>query len=126
VAPPVPDHATLARRRRTVRIDMAESPRRGPMDIVLDSAGLKVFGPGEWARAKHGETRRSWRKLHVCVDPDRGGIVAHELTDDDASDASQAGALVARSDGRIRAIYADGACHGAPTCAAKPVTERVR
>jgi hypothetical protein len=56
---PVPDHTTLARRRRTVSIDMAESPRQGPMDIVLDSTGLKFHGPGEWARAKHGEKRRS-------------------------------------------------------------------
>jgi hypothetical protein len=115
---PVPDHTTLARRRRTVSIDMAESPRRGPMDIVLDSTGLKFHGPGEWARAKHGEKRRSWRKLHVSVDPDRGEIIAHALTDDDTSDASQAGGLTARSGGRIRTVFADGAYDGAPVYAA--------
>jgi hypothetical protein len=58
---PIPDHTTLARRRRSVMVDQAESPRRGPMDIVLDSTGLKLYGPGEWSRAKHGEKRRSWR-----------------------------------------------------------------
>jgi hypothetical protein len=79
---PVPDHTTLARRRRSVMVDQAESPRRGPMDIVLDSTGLKFYGPGEWARAKPREKRRAWRKLHVAIDPDRGEIVAHELTDD--------------------------------------------
>ena len=59
----VPDHTTLARRRRTVDVQHRRWPRRGPVDIVIDSTGLKFFGAGEWARAKHGETRRSWRKL---------------------------------------------------------------
>jgi hypothetical protein len=116
--PPAPAHTTLARRRRIVSIDMANSPRHGPMDIVLDSTGLKFHGPGEWARAKHGEKRRSWRKLHVSVDPDRGEIVAHARTDDAASDASQAGGLVARSGGRIRTVFAEGAYDGAPVYAA--------
>jgi len=35
-----------------------------PVDIVIDSTGLKFHGAGEWSRTKHGESRRSWRKLH--------------------------------------------------------------
>ncbi len=97
---PVPDHGTLARR------------RRGPMSIVLDSAGLEFHGPGERSRAWHGEKRRSSGKLHVAIDPERGGIVAHELTDDDMSGATRAGASVARSGGRIRTVFVDGATHG--------------
>ncbi|MEL6646070.1 MAG: IS5 family transposase [Pseudomonadota bacterium] len=62
---PVPDHTTLARRRRTVRVDQHAPGRRAPVDLVLDSTGLKFFGAGEWARQKHGEKRRSWRKLHI-------------------------------------------------------------
>lgn len=57
----VPDHTTLARRRRTVDVRERRWPRnKGPVDIVIDSNGLKFLGAGEWARAKHGETRRSW------------------------------------------------------------------
>jgi len=47
--------------------------------------------------ARHGETRRSWRKLHLSVNPDDNGIIAHELTDDDTSDAAMIGGLVASS-----------------------------
>ena len=92
---PVPDHTTLARRRRTVAVDMHTSAHPKPVDIVLDSTGLKFYGPGEWDRAKHGERRRAWRKLHVSVDPATSEIVAHELTNSDTSDAAMAGPLIA-------------------------------
>jgi len=94
---PTPDHTTLSRRRRTVAVNMHTSAHSRPTDIVLDSTGLKFYGGGEWARAKHGETRRSWRKLHISVDPASSEIVAHELTDDDTSDAAMAGPLVSGS-----------------------------
>lgn len=55
----VPDHTTLARRRRTVKVCDRRWPRKGPVEIVIDSTGLKFFGAGERARAKHAETRRS-------------------------------------------------------------------
>lgn len=103
---PAPDHTTLSRRRRTVAVDMHTSGHRRPTDIVLDSTGLKFYGAGEWARARHGETRRSWRKLHISVDPADSEIVAHELTDDDTSDAVMAGLLVAGSGGNIRRVIA--------------------
>ncbi|WP_167388075.1 IS5 family transposase [Brucella grignonensis] len=108
----VPDHTTLARRRRTVDVC---SIRRRPVDIVIDSTGLKFYGPGEWARAKHGETRRSWRKLHISVNADDNEILAHVLTDDDTSDSAMIGKLVANSCGNIRSVIADGAYGGEPT-----------
>jgi IS5 family transposase len=109
---PVPDHTTLARRRRTVDVYDDRWPRKGPIGIVIDSTGLKFFGAGEWAR--HGETRRSWRKLHLSVNPDDNEIIAHELTDDDTSDAAMIGGLVASSGGNVRRVIADGAYDGAP------------
>lgn len=114
----VPDHTTLARRRRTVETTDCCWPRKGPVDIVIDSTGLKFHGAGEWARAKHGETRRSWRKLHISVNPDDNEIIAFELTDDDTSDAAMIGELVEASGGNIRAVIADGAYDGEPTYAA--------
>ena len=117
---PVPDHTTLARRRRTVAVDMHISAHPKPVDIVLDSTGLKFYGPGEWDRAKHGERRRAWRKLHVSVDPASSEIVAHELTDSDTSDAAMAGPLAAGSGGNIRRVIADGAYDG------QPVTDAIR
>ena len=49
---PVPDHTTLARRRRTVRVDQHPPGRTAPVDLVLDSTGLKFLGAGEWARQR--------------------------------------------------------------------------
>jgi hypothetical protein len=37
--------------------------------LLLDSAGLQLFDQGEWDAAKHGRTRRRWRKLHVVIPP---------------------------------------------------------
>ena len=91
---PVPEHTTLSRRRRTVDVVPETGTNKRPADIVLDSTGLKFFGAGEWARARHGETRRSWRKLHISVDPARSEIRAHELTGDDTADATMAGSPV--------------------------------
>lgn len=111
----VPDHTTLARRRRIVETSDFRWPRKGPIDIVIDSTGLKFHGAGEWARAKHGESRRSWRKLHISVNPEDNEIIACELTDDDTSDASMIAGLVANSGGNIRSVIADGAYDGKPT-----------
>ena len=111
---PVPDHTTLSRRRRTVDVVVETSTNKWPTDIVLVSTGLKFFGAGEWARAKHGETRRSWRKLHISVDPASSEIRTHELTGDDTADATMAGPLVAGSGGMIRRVFADGAYDGVP------------
>ncbi|MEO1495343.1 MAG: IS5 family transposase [Pseudomonadota bacterium] len=114
VAIPVPDHTTLARRRRTLAVDMHTSAHPRLVDIVLDSTGLKFYGPGEWDRTKHGERRRAWRKLHVSINPATSEIVAHELTDSDTSDGAMAGPLVAGSGGQIRRVIADGAYDGQP------------
>ncbi len=82
--------------------------------MVLESTGLKFHGSGEWARTKHREKRRSWRKIHVSVDPARCEIVAHELTDDNTSDPAIAGSSVLNAGGRVRRVSADGAYDGAP------------
>jgi hypothetical protein len=63
---------------------------------------------------KHGETRRSWHKLHLSIDPASHEVVAHELADDDTADSVMAGKLVANSGGSIGRVIADGACDGAP------------
>ena len=87
---PVPDHTPLSRRRRTVDVALETGTNKRSTDIVLDSTGLKFFGAGE-SRARHGETRRSWRKLHISVDPAGSEIRAHELTGDDTADATMVG-----------------------------------
>src|SRR5215208_3321320 len=62
----VPDHTTFSRRSPglTLSTALARAQASGPVHVVIDAAGLKVYGAGEWLIEKHGtRTRRSWRKL---------------------------------------------------------------
>ena len=64
----VPDHTTLSRRSAAMPLAMDLARAKGPVHVVVDSTGLKVYGAGEWQQAKHGRrARRSWRKLHVSI-----------------------------------------------------------
>ena len=54
-----------------------ETVPHGPMHLIIDSTGPKLFGRGEWDEGKHGRARRSWRKLHLGVDADTGGRHCH-------------------------------------------------
>ena len=105
----VPDHTTLSRRSRLLRIRPSARPRRGPIHLVVDATGLKIFGQGEWARAKHGATgvHAGWRKLHLGVDR-RGCIVTADLTDSDVADASAFPRLLRRVRGRVKKVTMDG------------------
>jgi transposase len=110
---PVPDHTTLSRRSARLTLTIALKKPKGPVNIVIDSSGLKIFGAGEWLHEKHGgKPRRSWRRLHLAVDPDSSGILAVELTDE--GDASLVGPLLDQIDGPVAAVLADGAYDGEP------------
>src|SRR3954451_16187917 len=101
----VSDHSTLCRRAETREVPRPK-PRgdgagggagrdTGPMHLLVDSTGLKLYGAGEWLVEKHGaKRRRSWRKMHLGADPETGRIVAATLTDRDEDDASQVGPLL--------------------------------
>ncbi len=113
----VPDHTTFARRSPglTLAAALARAQASGPVHVVIDATGLKVYGAGEWLVEKHGERgRREWRKLHLAVDPDSGEILACELTSNDEGDASQVGPLLEQIPAPLGAVIADGAYDGEP------------
>ena len=58
--------------------------------------------------------RRTWRKLHLAVDPESGEILASELTTTEEGDASQVSPLLAQITGPIASVIADGAYDGEP------------
>ncbi len=59
-----------------------------PVHAVIDSTGLKVFGEGEWKVRQHGYAkRRTWRKLHLCLDEETGEILSTCLTDNSFKDS---------------------------------------
>jgi hypothetical protein len=112
---PVPDHTTFSRRSAGLIVGRAVRPVTGPVNVVIDSTGLKVFGAGEWQREKHGgKGRRTWRKLHLAADPDTGEILASELTTTEDGDASQVGPLLDQISSPIASVTADGAYDGEP------------
>ena len=112
---PVPDHTTFSRRSADLAVAAALTSTDGPVTVGIDSTGLKVFGKGEWHLERHGgQARRSWRKLHLAVDPDTGEILASELTSKDDGDASLVGPLLDQIARPIATVLADGAYDGKP------------
>jgi transposase len=111
-----PDHSTLSRRATTLpSVSLGRIPD-GPLHVLIDSTGLKVYGAGEWLQEKHGaRARRSWRKLHLAVDAASRMIVAQTLTEKEMGDPSQVGPLLDQIEGDIEQVTADGAYDGAPT-----------
>jgi hypothetical protein len=105
----IPDFTSLAKRAANVGISLDVAKRSGPIDVVVDSTGLKVFGEGEWKMRKHGKSkRRTWRKLHLAVNPDTHEIEAEALTENSCDDASQADELLDQVKGKVRRFYGDG------------------
>ena len=83
-----PDHTTLSRRSKQLKVSLRRIPTKGAIHLIVDSSGLSIVGEGEWATAKHGKRgKRGWKKLHLAVD-EAGVIVAQELTDSTGDDAS--------------------------------------
>ena len=107
VALPVPDHTTLSRRGRALRLDLRADAGRG-IDLAIDSTGLRLARPS-------GGGREGWRKLHIAVDPDTGRVLAEELTRSEAHDTVPVPAMLGRIAGRIGRVYGDGAYAGGPT-----------
>jgi hypothetical protein len=105
----VPDHSTLSRRGRTVQIRLPKRAR-GPLQVVMDSSGLKVFGEGEWKVRQHGwSKRRTWRKIHLSVDVASGEVQAAMLSTAGVSDAEMVEPMLAQIDEPLERITADGA-----------------
>ena len=110
IALDIPDYTSLAKRAARLGVVLDVRKHSGPIDVVVDSTGLKVFGEGEWKIRKHGKSkRRTWRKLHLAVNPDTHEIEAETLTENSCDDASQVDDLLDQATGKIDRFYGDGA-----------------
>lgn len=124
----IPDYTRLSRRAAELEIEMKKTgKKKGHIDVVLDSTGLKIYGEGEWKTRTHGKSkRRTWRKLHIGIDPKTGEIVATDITKAEAADCKSVKCLLSGLTG-VDKVYADGAymfkCSMDPIAAigAKPV-----
>lgn len=111
----VPNHTTLSRRCRALSVGRtarhnAVKASSGPIHVLIDSTGLKIYGAGQWLEEKHGvKAPRQWHKLHLAVDADTGEIIAEVITGQNASDISQIEALLERIDTPMASFTGDGA-----------------
>lgn len=106
---PVPDHTTLSKRGKEVRVSLPKKANQ-KLNIVMDSTGLKIYGEGEWKVRQHGVSkRRTWRKLHIGANPEDGEIQAVILTENSISDDMAVADLLKQIEQEIEEFAADGA-----------------
>jgi IS5 family transposase len=106
---PVPDYTTLCRRAGTLCIDLPKKSA-GPLHLVIDSTGLKVYGEGEWKVRQHGYSkRRTWIKLHLAIDPATHEIQAAMVTEPGVTDAEAVPDLLGQVENPVTGASADGA-----------------
>jgi transposase len=106
----VPSYTQLSRRAKGLSKKISKLSTRQPTDIVFDSTGLKVYGEGEWKVRQHGKSkRRTWRKLHIGMDPKTKEIIVCELTLNSQGDAETAVKLIRQVSKRVKNVYGDGA-----------------
>ena len=105
-----PDHSTLSRRLRELNLTLPVKNLNQRRHLVIDSTGVKVYGEGEWKVRQHGwSQRRTWRKLHLCVDEATLEIVTAVASTNDVSDAEMLPALLEDAPGEIVQVSAEGA-----------------
>ena len=84
----VPDFSTLCRRQRTLNVSLPYRGGTGPLNLLIDSTGIKAEGEGEWNARKHGGSkRRIWRKIHIEIDEETLEVRAIEVTGSNIGDA---------------------------------------
>jgi len=77
----VPVYTTLCRRQKTLAVQIPYRRAEGPLNLLVDSTGIKFLGDGEWQARKHGvQGRRQWRKVHLAMDTATSDIRAVEFT----------------------------------------------
>lgn len=104
-----PDHTTLSRRGQHLDVALRRVVVAGAVHLIVDSTGLSIVGEGEWAAAKHGRKGfQGWKKLHLGVD-EHGVILAQEVTDAHADDATTGVELIEQVEGAISSVTADAA-----------------
>ncbi len=111
----VPSYSQICRRAKDLRKVLKKLSHRRPCDIVFDSTGLKVYGEGEWKVRQHGVSkRRTWRKLHIGMDPNSGEVIVGELTDNGvgAGDGETAEKLIKKVPRGVKRVFGDGAYDG--------------
>jgi len=106
----VPDFTSLAKRAAKLKVAIRMTESQGPIDNVVDSTGLKVFGEGEWKVRQHGASkRRTWRKIHQAVNPRTHKIIAELTTENRVHDSAAVAPLLNQIQEPVKTFRAGGA-----------------
>jgi IS5 family transposase len=106
---PVMDYSQLSRRCAVLEVALPCRQKDGPLHLVVDSTGVKVFGEGEWKVRQHGYTkRRTWCKLHIGADEASGEIVAAVVTTNNVADSQVLDDLLEQTDDELEQVSGDG------------------
>lgn len=116
---PVAHSSTLSRRSKSLAVPLPVTHCNEPINLVVDSTGLKVYGEGEWKTKKHGWTRhRTWRKVHIGMDVDTFEFRVIEVTEPKVGDSEMLPQLLAAEQSALSQVIGDGGyesrrCHEA-------------
>jgi hypothetical protein len=107
-----PDFSTLCRRQKTVNVGLPYRGSKGPLNLLIDSTGIKAESEGERNARKHGGSkRRVWRKIHIGIYEETLEVWAVEVTGSNIGDAPMLPELLNQtSSGQvISSVTLDGA-----------------
>jgi hypothetical protein len=121
----VPDYKTLCRRQKTLAVQIPYRRVDGPLNLLVDGAGIKFLGDGEWQARKHRVQGRRQslpgrrlsaiaergRKVHPAMDTATSDIRAMEFTpssDGDSQFLPELLGLIPEGE-EIGTVTADGA-----------------
>ncbi len=109
----VPSYSQIQRRSKFLDVDIRVlKNKKGSIDLVIDSTGLKVYGEGEWKVRKHGLTKhRTWDKVHMGSDGMDLEIISVVLTGNEVDDAQAGIDVIEQIEDtvEIKKVAADGA-----------------
>jgi hypothetical protein len=115
------DFSTLSPRQKTLNVNRPYCGSKGPLNLPVDSTGIKAEGEGEWNARKHrGPKRLLWRKIDIGIDEETLEVRAVEVTTSSIGDAPMLPDLLnqIQPDPDVGSVTADGAydtrkCHDA-------------
>ncbi len=118
---PVPDFSKLSRRQTRIAVQIPYRAPGLPLNLLIDSTGIKFRGDDEWLARKHGSSRgKQWRKVRIAMDAGTGDVRAVEFTSSRQGDSPLLPELLAQipPGEPIGTVTADGAydtrkCHDA-------------
>lgn len=112
---PVPSYTQICRRASRLGELLKRFSNGKITDLVFDSTGLKVHGEGEWKVRTHGKgKRRTWKKLHLAINPHTHEIVLCQLTGRDGGDAATGAEMLKESKIKPKRVFGDGGYDGTP------------